>query len=567
MRCIKGNPGAPGMGRGQAVLFNMQAVAQSSGRLCRTLEQAQQDCIAQVSKLYDEALDKLGEEHAKIFKAYKMLLSDQMLLKMLNKRIDAGEDPTAAIYAESRQIAEKFQQMKQEYLRQRGEDICYIGDMLIHSMRGENIDVMLPEGNSALVLVAHELSPADTFKLDKTRISAIVTEMGGTTSHTVILAKSMGIPAVTGAADICTQLKEREQVIVNGSTGEVFIEPDELVSQTYEKTKEKYDLLNAKINAASYQFAQTLDGVKIKLCANIGSPADMEVLSKECYDGIGLFRTEFLYSQQQKALSLEEECNIYRLVIEAAAPREVTIRTMDVGGDKEISFIKFPKEENPMCGNRGVRLCLERKDLFEKQLRAILIAGAEKKVKIMFPMITEIREFEECCEIVEKQKKQLSEEGISYCKQLKIGMMVETPSAAIMADSFAKRCDFLSIGTNDLTQYVTATDRGNPKVQGICNPYNPAVVRLIERTISAGNKYDKEVCVCGELAGNFQYLPLLIGFGIHTLSVSVPSLKKVRYLLCNTRYDQFRNFAKQILELDDGREIEHETNKLIVGLL
>ncbi len=559
MECIKGNGGAPGMGRGNALVLGAPEAAGTS--VIRTLEEAKKECLEKMDRLYEKALESLGEEEAKIFKAYAMLLSDKTLYKGIDKRIENGLEPVAAVFEETRHIAGTFQAMKQEYMRQRGEDILHIGDMLINSMKGLGEGPVLPEGDFKVVLVARELSPADTLQMDKTRLSAIVTELGGATSHTVILAKAMGIPAVTGVKDVFRAVANGMDLLVNGTTGEILLSPDENALENYRRMAEADALLNRKISEANYQYAETLDGVRIKIYVNIGSAEDLSSLEGESYDGVGLFRTEFLYSGRTQAPSPEEEKKAYEEVLVRVSPRETTIRTLDIGGDKAIPYLDLPKEENPFCGNRGVRLCLDRRELFEQQLKAILIAGAGKAIRIMFPMITEIAEFEACKAIVEKVRQELTLQSISACDNYQLGIMVETPAAALMADSFARKCDFLSIGTNDLTQYVTATDRGNPKVQALCNAYNPAVLRLIHQTIKAGKERGKEVSVCGELASDPVYMPLLVGFGLKKLSVSPPLVKKLRYKLCQVRFDDLQRFAAEMLELDDAREIYEKASQ------
>lgn len=564
MQTIKGNPGAPGIAIGTIVLYTKQASEPAEEM---TFTAARAACVEQMKQLRQRALEEVGEEQAKIFTAYQMLLEDAYLFQPMERRIAAGEPSEQAIGTECEAVAQRFAGMKQDYLRQRADDIRNVGNLLINRMKGARPGLVLPEGESKVLLAAYELTPADTFLLDKKRLGGLITEQGGATSHTVILAKSMGIPAITGVRQVLSALGQHQSAVMDGQTGELILDPDAQTVQICLQKQDSQRVFREKVDRLGCRQAVTKDGEIIRLCANIGSPRDMDALQNEEYDGIGLFRTEFLYADSAAEPTMAEQEAAYRAVLERADGREVIIRTLDIGGDKEVPYLCLPKEQNPFLGNRGLRLCLERRELFVRQLEAILTASAGKQVKIMFPMVTEISELVEAKRCLGEAERELMEKGQPCCEKVKIGMMVETPAAAVMAESFAACCDFMSIGTNDLTQYVTAADRGNPHVQKLYCPYHPAVIRLIANTAAAGLKTGTEVSVCGELGGNPLFLPLLIGLGIGKLSMAPALLKTARFLICHMTKRDTEQLARQILELEDAAQIEAALQRAYQKLL
>ncbi|MGI6005452.1 MAG: phosphoenolpyruvate--protein phosphotransferase [Christensenellales bacterium] len=570
---VKGKPGAPGFAHGKIVLMKKVVVQEASGSSAdpaaeaRRMREARQKCLDETGVLYEEAKERLGEEDAKIIKAYLMMLEDKALLDPIVKQIEKGVFAEAAVEAETKKLAARFETFTNEYMRQRADDIRHVGRMLINCLQGAE-ELVLPQ--EPFILAAQDLSPADTLKMNKDYLAGIVTQLGGKTSHTVILSKTMGIPAIIGVEEIFDVFPQGESAVMDGSSGDIYIAPDDKTAARFEALAAEEKLLCGRIRSAGLTKGVTRDGRSISICANVGGGEDMELLENTAYDGIGLFRTEFVFGAFNRYPSFEEQREAYTAVVAAAQGRPVIIRTLDIGGDKALPYLELPEEENPFLGYRAVRVCLDREDIFLEQMMAILAAGAAGSVRIMFPMITEMRELTACKSLLQKAKSNLAEKGIAFDADIPVGMMVETPASAVMAERFAAACDFLSIGTNDLIQYVTCTDRVNPSVQSLYNPYNPAVIRLIAHTIRSCNKAGIEVSVCGELAGDLTFLLLLVGLGIDKLSVAPSLVEKVRYMVCGAERKALALLAEKVLELDDPAQIEallDEARKKILGAL
>lgn len=566
---IKGKAGAPGIAQGTIIFWRKTPTQTADGPADPSaerarLERARRDCQERTECLYRDVLKKYGEDEAKIVKTYRMLLEDDMFFSPIYKEISEGKKACAALDAQVGKLASRFAMMETEYMRERADDIRHVGSMLADSLNGTDA-FSLPEEPS--ILVAEDLSPVDTLTLDRKYLAGIATRRGGKTSHTVILAKNLGIPAVTGVERAFEIIEENSTGILDGSEGDLYAAPDETTTSRYQTLIRQENLFANRIREARYQKGVTRDMVPIQICGNIGGASDMDAFEALEYDGIGLFRTEFLYSRFSRYPTFEEQREAYAEVVRKAAGRPVIIRTLDVGGDKALPYFGLPKEENPFLGFRAVRVCLRREEVFLDQLMAILAAGAEGKVKIMFPMICEMRELTDCRRILEKAKATLKERNISFDPEVPVGIMVETPAAAIMADRFAAACDFFSIGTNDLTQYVTCADRTNPEVQELYNPYNPAVIRLICSIIRAAKRAGIEAGVCGELAGDLKYVPLLIGLGVSKLSVAPGLIEKVRYLVCNAEQRKLAIQMDEILNMSNAREIEERLSKISKEIL
>ena len=553
---LKGQAGAPGIAQGAVVVLRKSAApekasADPAAELDR-FEAALRRCVDQAAALYEDTLERLGEEDAKIVKAYRMILEDPTFLSPIRKAIGLGTAADLAVETQAEKFAAVFSAMKTDYMRQRADDIRQVGGMLTDSLRGED-DFWLPEEPS--ILVAENLSPVDTLRLDRNRLAGIVTQSGGKTSHTVILAKTVGIPAVTGIPDVLAAVSGAKAAVIDGGTGDIYLDPDEATAGQYRELISKEKLLARKIRESGDTRGVTLDGAEIRLCANIGGVQDMKPLERLSYDGVGLFRTEFLFSRFSRFPTFEEQLQAYGDAVRKADGRPVVIRTLDIGGDKGIAYFGLPKEDNPFLGYRAVRVCLDRETVFLDQIMAILAAGAMGKAKIMFPMITELRELIACKKLVGKAKELLRARGIPFDDNMPVGIMVETPASAVLADRFAAACDFFSIGTNDLTQYVTCADRTNPNVQRLYNPYNPAVIRLIGNAIRSARHAGIEAGVCGELAGNLNFVPLLVGFGVGELSMSPALIERARYLVCRLNQSEMSSLADRVLDLDDPDEI------------
>ncbi len=522
------------------------------------LDTAIEKCIQKINSLYEKALKEVGDEEAKIFAAYKMLLEDTYMFAPIRKAISEGREAREAVREEMDKNCLIFQSMEDPYMKQRGDDIRYIGKILVDAIDGKEQGIELPDGTGKIIIVAKDLSPVETMAMDKARLAGIVTELGGITSHTVILSKSLGIPAIVGAHNITKEKSAYDGKIgiLDGEEGHLFMDPEEEILEAYRKKEEKERVQNHKISYFGKEKATTKDGYQKVVLVNIGRYEDLEMAEQVVYDGVGLFRTEFLFLETEKMPTFEQQKKVYEKVIRAVSPNVVTIRTLDIGGDKEVPYMDLPKEENPFLGNRGIRLCFTYEELFRQQLKAILVAAGEQEVKIMLPMITNIEEIRKAKEILLSVKTEIGSELVG--KKVKLGIMIETPAAAIMADQLAKECDFFSIGTNDLTQYITATDRGNTAVQKIYDPYHPAVIRMIARAISEGRNAGIEVSVCGDLASNLKYLPLLVGMGLEKYSVPASMVGKVKYQIHQCNQKDAMELLKQVMQMSDAKKIQSE---------
>ena len=556
MKLYKGIAGAPGIVCADVIYFEKQTGEKQN----ISIDEARERAIAKVQKLYEKALAELGEDKAKIFSAYQMLLEDEMLIAPIKAAIEQGTEPEEAVHTTTETMASKLASKSNEYLRRRADDIRYIGEMLTDILNGKDTEFSFPEGNKKYILAAHELTPVDTMMFDSSRLAGMICELGGATSHTVILAKSLGIPAVVGVSGL-KEADRAENAYLDGYTGTFVVSPDRETEEEYiKKVRDEAELIK-KLDEIRQSEARTADGERIAVCINIGKPLDMKDTENEKIDGVGLFRSEFLYSSSAKKPTFEEQTEAYRTVIKKAYPNSVTIRTLDIGGDKQLEYLNMKKEENPFLGNRGIRLCLSNKDIFEEQLRAILIAAAGEKVKIMLPMVTCISEIKRTKELLREICEKLDEEKTEYCKDAAVGIMIETPASAIMAADFAKHSDFFSIGTNDLVQYIMAADRGNADVEKLYNPYHPAVMRMLKNVINAGASADIEVSVCGDLAANTAFTKVLLGMGLKKFSVPLPMVSRIKYKISTVNLKDAEILAEKVLNAESEAEIE----KLIKG--
>ena len=554
MKEIYGIAGAPGVALAKAIYFEKKSGNDQTVGIDEAVEKA----LEKVRRLYQKTLHELGEEHAKIFTAYEMLLEDNVLLDPIRSAILAGEEATGVVRKVTGQMADILASKKNEYMRQRADDIRYVGELLADALTGADEAFSLPEDGEKYILAAYELTPVDTMMFDRNRLAGLVTELGGQTSHTVILAKSLGIPAVVGVKGLDREL-DGQEAYLDGYTGKLLIDPEEREKEALlERISEEERYLD-QLEELKKSAAKTKDGERIAVCINIGKPSDLDGTEKEQLDGVGLFRSEFLYSSEKQKPTEEEQEKAYREVLKKM--ENVTIRTLDVGGDKQLSYLNMPKEDNPFLGNRGIRLCLAHPEIFSEQLRAILLAGAGKKVKIMLPMVTSVSEITKTKELLEAICSELDKEHKEYCREVLVGIMIETPASAVMADVFAKYSDFFSIGTNDLVQYMMAADRGNAEVESLYNPYHPAVIRMLERTIRMGCEAGIEVSVCGDLAANTSFTKLLLGMGLKKFSVPLPMAARIKDKISRISLAEAKELASSVLRAEN----EEEVKKLLKG--
>lgn len=553
MKLIKGIAGSPGIAHARVLEFKKSEETKQTGERI-SFDQAVTKALDKVKKLHDKALAEIGGKEAKIFVAYEMLLEDTMLTGPIKAAIDGGEDEAKAIGDICGQMAAMLAGKSNEYMRRRADDIRYVGELLTDMVNGADSEFDFPAGNEKYILVSHELTPMDTMHFDTSRLAGLVTELGGATSHTVILAKSLGIPAVVGAKGI--DGTDGETAYLDGYSGEFVVSPDEMTEAEYSQKLAAETELTQKLDKIRNSRARTSDGKEIHVCVNIGSPDDMNGYTEEHPDGVGLFRTEFLYSAASKKPTVEEQTKAYREVFEKSDGTPVTVRTLDIGGDKLLTYMHMDKEDNPFLGNRGIRLCLNNPDIFAEQIRALLIAAHGMNAKIMLPMITSVSEIDAARKVIKGVCAELDAEGIDYAGDIPVGIMIETPASAMTADIFARHADFFSVGTNDLVQYINAADRGNAAVESVYNPYHPAVVRALANVIRCGADAGIEVSVCGDLAANLNFTELLIGLGLKKFSVPLPMAVRVKHKISTIDSAAAQRTAQTVLEAENENEIK-----------
>ena len=492
------------------------------------LEKAKQLAAQQIRSLYEKALIEVGEANAQIFEIHLMMLEDEDYNDALSTMIQ-GQKVNAeyAVAVTSDNFAEMFSVMEDSYMQARAVDVRDISDRIIANLSDESTNYrMIPEG---AVICADDLAPSETVSLDKTKVLAFVTAHGSSNSHTAILARSMNIPAIIGVGEEFLQsIKNGDTAIADGYNGIVIIDPDEstLASavQKQKEDKEKHLLLQ-KLKGKENK---TIDGKTIEIYANIGGTEDIGVALLNDAGGIGLFRSEFLYLGRNDFPSEEEQFSVYKRLLESMGNKKVIIRTMDIGADKQADYFGIDKEENPALGFRAIRICLERPEIFTAQLRALYRASVYGNLGIMFPMITSLSEVEEILEICKRVQKQLSDEGLEYSEKVELGIMIETPAAAIISDKLAPLVDFFSIGTNDLTQYTLACDRQNPRLERFCDSHHEAILKLIEYAVQNAHKHCTWIGICGELAADTSLTEHFLRMGVDELSVSPAFVLKVR---------------------------------------
>lgn len=523
MKILKGIAGASGIVCGKILYFEKKAGTAADINIDTAVEM----CLKKVREMYAKALSDLGEDKAKIFSAYEMLLEDQMFIGPIKEQIAAGSTPECAVTEVSESMSAILMKKDNEYLRQRADDIRNIGSMLKESLSGADNDFQFPDGDEKFIIAAEELTPVDTMLFDHSRLLGFATREGGATSHTVILAKSLGIPAIVGVKEL--ELGTACDIAyLDGYIGELVLDPDSDTKSVYDKKVVEEQEFIKSLETLKNSDAFTKDGERINVAVNIGKPSDLNGSEGERFDGVGLFRSEFLYSSSKKKPTIAEQVEAYKSTLDAVYPQSVTIRTLDIGGDKQLDYLDMPKEENPFLGNRGIRLCLSNEDIFREQLKALLMASVDRKLKIMLPMVTRLEEITRTRELIENIKEELELEGVPAATNVKLGIMIETPASAIMSEVFARHCDFFSIGTNDLVQYIMSADRGNPTVESIYNPYNPAVIKMLAKVIDDGARAGIEVSVCGDLAANTDFTELLLGMGLKKFSVPLPMVSRIK---------------------------------------
>lgn len=495
------------------------------------LQKALDDSRAQLEKIKEKALTEMGEEKAQVFEAHITLLDDPEFTGAMQMEIESNStNSMKAVQSVTDMFVSIFDAMEDAYMRERAADIKDVSKRIISNLAGKGGDAFaITEENT--IVVAHDLTPSDTAQLDRSKVVGFITDIGGRTSHAAIMARTLEIPAVLGLGDITTSVKTGDKVIVDGITGDVIINPSEEVIAEYTEKKEKFQDEQEELKKLIDVKTTTKSGRRIEVCGNIGKPEDVLGVIANGGDGVGLFRTEFLYMDRESAPTEEEQFESYKFVLEKMEGKQVVIRTLDIGGDKTLPYLPLPQEMNPFLGYRAIRLCLDKKEIFKVQLRALLRASVFGKLCVMFPMISGIQEFRQAKEVVEECKAELRTEGKEYSDNIQWGIMVEIPAAAVMADELAKEVDFFSIGTNDLIQYTLAADRMSEKVSYLYNPMHPAVLRLIKMTIDGAHSQGKWVGMCGEMAGDETAIPTLVEYGLDEFSMSATSILPAKKIM------------------------------------
>ncbi|MDH3258402.1 MAG: phosphoenolpyruvate--protein phosphotransferase [Deltaproteobacteria bacterium] len=508
----------------------------------------------QLRSIRDSLSDKSGE-HYQILGVHLSMLEDSMLIDSTIRMIrDNYFKAEWALDKVLQNLVESFQQMEDLYLKQRGDDIRQIAHRIFENLAGRRVDSIL-DVDEDVVIIAHDLSPADTAQMMDLPVKGFATDMGSTTSHTAIVARSLRIPAVVGLGSVTNYFSYDEMYLIDGYEGVVIISPDQALVTDYQKKLDRMEKRRRSLVKFSKLPSVTNDGRKLKIMANIELPHEADHALELGADGIGLYRTEFIYLNRRDMPLEDEQFEIYRNVVEKFAADEVTIRTFDLGGDKFVSHVDLAEEMNPAMGLRAIRFCLKEKEIFKTQLRAILRASAHGRVRIMFPMVSCVWEIEEAKKIVEEVKGDLSRKGLSFDDKIKVGIMVEVPSAAIISDILAGMVDFFSIGTNDLIQYSLAIDRVNESVTYLYDPLHPAIIRMVKFIVDSGHNAGIDVAMCGEMAGDHLFLPVLLGLELDELSMNADAIPLAKTIIRKSNFAEAKAFLESIKTFTTGRDI------------
>ncbi|WP_347938236.1 phosphoenolpyruvate--protein phosphotransferase [Mycoplasma feriruminatoris] len=529
------------------------------------LEKAIDQTICDLKKIQKITLEKLGEEKAAIFDAHQDIANDPAIKEEVIELIKTEKlNAEYALFVVSNNYFEVFSQLEDPYFKERSADIKDVSLRTIHHILGLEIHD-LSTIDTEVIIISDDLTPSQTAQLDKRFVKGFLTNVGGRTSHAAIMARSLEIPAVLGLKNITELVKNDELIALDGSCGIVEWDLNQDDITNYQAKVKEYLELKKQLKKFKDQPSLTKDKVKKLIEANIGSTNDIQSVLDSGAEGIGLFRTEFLYMDNDHFPTEDEQFEAYKKVV-SQIKHLVVFRTLDIGGDKKLSYFKFDEEMNPFLGYRAIRFTLDRKDIFKDQIRALLRASAFGKLGIMFPMIATIDEFKQAKAFVEECKLELDKENIKYDKQVQIGMMVEIPSAAILADQFAQYADFFSIGTNDLIQYSFASDRMNQNVSYLYQPLNPSLLRLVQLTINGAHKHNKWVGMCGEMAGDRKALPILLGLDLDAFSMSATSVLKARSLMSKIEFDKAKNLATKALECQTHEQVSELVEEFLQNL-
>jgi phosphoenolpyruvate-protein phosphotransferase len=568
MQLIHGIPASPGIVTGPAFLVHdenlvieTRSVTDSDNEWSR-LEIALLTAKAQLEDIHQQALTKTGVEEAAIFEAHALFLDDPDLLDTVRELLNSRQVNIEKAWNEGVELyATQMEALEDNYFRARAADIRDVGRRVLRILIGvsENRFSAL---NQPAVIVARDLTPADTIKLERSMVLAFCIAEGGATSHTAILAKALGVPAVVGAGSTLLLLRQGETVIVDGSKGELISSPDESTRSKYEELHRQDAVVAEAEKVASRLPAVTLDGYTVEVVANIGSGRDAITALEFGAEGVGLMRTEFTYLDRSTAPDEEEQLRAYRQVFDVMQQRPVVVRTLDAGGDKELPYLDLGQEANPFLGWRAIRMCLDQPEFFKVQLRALLRASPGHDLRIMFPMIATLDEVRRAKALLKEAEAEVRAAGHPVAEQIQVGIMVEIPAAAVLADLFAREVDFFSIGTNDLTQYTLAADRGNDKLSRLSDACYPAVLRLIQSVVTAAHAHGIWVGLCGEMGGDPEAVPILLGMGIDELSMAPASIPRAKKIIREWEAAEARNLVEAVINLDSAEAVRQTVRRL-----
>ena len=563
-KMLRGIPASQGVSRSRVVLLDRTSIDPVKRSITETDSEKEDDRLQsaiaetrrQITTMQDRLREAMGAKEALIFDSHLLVLEDPILLEEVSRYI--REDMLSAEYAfyqASEKYAKALAKVEDTYLSERAADIRDVTQRVLANLMDRPTNTKLANLTEPCIVVAHDLTPTDTAMLNPAMVLGFLTEVGSRTSHTAILARSLRIPAVIGLGEAIRELHSEQSVLIDGFNGFVIIEPSDQTLFEYGQLVERQTSIEENLEIIHDDAAETRDGQRIVLSANIERVDDIESVRQSGATGVGLFRTEFLFINRSDLPNEEEQFAAYRRVVESLTPDPVIIRTLDLGGDKLLSHVNVAEEMNPFLGWRAIRLCLEEKDLFRTQLRAILRASAFGDLKIMYPMVSGVEELDAANVLLNDCREQLRAEHKAFADDIEIGVMIETPSAAMIADSLARRVQFFSIGTNDLIQYALAVDRLNEKIAHLYEPTHPGILRLIKTTVDAGQSHGIWTGVCGEMAGDLAAVPILLGLGVAELSVTPPMVPRVKMLIRSIEMEQARELATFALKNDSPKEI------------
>ncbi|MDU3423472.1 MAG: phosphoenolpyruvate--protein phosphotransferase [Peptostreptococcus sp.] len=559
---IKGIGASPGVAIGKAlVLEHKEMVIEKKENVnveveVEKLNSAVDTSKKELSAVKEKVAKELGEEEAEIFGAHLLVLEDpEFIGEAENKIKNESLNAEYALNEVKDMFVSIFESMDNDYMRERAADVKDVTNRVLRHILGIKI-IDLSNLSDEVVLIAHDLTPSDTATMDKKKVLGFLTNIGGRTSHTAIMSRTLEIPAIVGLSDVTDKVKDSDMIVFDGDKGIVIVSPEEDVVAEYQEKKRIFEEDKKALELLKGQPSVTTDGKHVELAGNIGTPNDLEGLINNDAEGVGLYRTEFLYMDSDEFPSEEIQFEAYKKVLEGMNGKPVVIRTLDIGGDKKLSYFDMEEEMNPFLGYRAIRLCLDRTDIFKTQLRALFRASVYGKLRIMFPMISSLEELLAAKAICEEVKSDLKAEGLGYSDDVEIGMMIEIPSAAVISDLLAKHVDFFSIGTNDLIQYTCAVDRMNQKISYLYNQFNPAVLRLIKMVIKNAHAEGKWVGMCGESAGDQMMIPILLGFGLDEFSMSPISILRARRLINSVSEKDMQALSDKVLEFGTAKEIE-----------